>query len=408
MSTGTKILFALLSLLILGILLLIHSSRPPVDWTPSYEQNDSRPLGSKVFYDLLKQRVTNWRDVNTPPFEWIDDAPTLATYVFINDYFYSDPEEFDKLLAWVQEGGHLFISAADISDINLDSLWLTSGSTRIDYYADLSVRLSLERPMSLPETVSYEEYTNAMHFEWGDTINVRTLGKIKSNASHDSIDAKPNFIQIKRGQGLVTLHSFPEAFSNFFLLDKKNKSYTEQALGTWDLNQPLLLDQYVKAGKNNNRSPLYLILGNKYLRAAYYTCWILLALWVVFEGKRRQKAIKVIFPPQNKSLEFAKTIASMYLKNPNMTELGHIQIKLFWDYCRTHFLLQIEENKMDGIILLSEKSGVNLELTKATIKQLTELEKRENLGHEDMQHIHQTIEKFKSQQQYGRNLQHAR
>jgi hypothetical protein len=408
MSTGNKILFSLISLLILGVLLLIHASPPPIDWSPSYEQNDSRPFGARVFYDLIKKSDSTWNDVNRPPYEWIEEAPSQATYVFVNQYFDTDSDECEKLLSWVESGGHLFISAADFSDPLLDSLSIQTTIFPEDFSLTRISQLSLEKPMHLPDSILFEEFNLGVYFKWGDSVQVSTLGKIQSTAASDTLGAQPNFIQIRRGSGLVTLHAFPEAFTNYFLLDKKNKVYTEQVLGTWDLGQPVFLDQYVKIGKNNNLSPLYMILGNKYLSAAYFTCWILLVLWVVFEGKRRQKAIKVIHPPKNQSLEFAKTIAAMYLKQPNMTELGHLQIKLFWDYCRTHFLLQMEENKMDGIILLSEKSGVDLDLTKATVKQLTELEKRENLGQEDIQHIHQTIEKFKSQQQYGRNLQHAR
>ncbi|EMS31303.1 hypothetical protein C943_02450 [Mariniradius saccharolyticus AK6] len=408
MSTGTKILFALISLLILGVLLLIHASPPPIDWSPSYEQNDTRPFGAKVFYDLIKKGDSIWKDVNRPPYEWIEEAPSQAIYVFVNQYFDSDPEETEKLINWVESGGHLFISAADFSEPLLDSLSIKTKIFPEDFSLTRISQLSLEKPMHLPDSILFEEFNLGVYFKWGDSVQVSTLGKIQSTAAVDTLGAQPNFIQIRKGSGLVTLHAFPEAFSNYFLLDKNNKVYTEQVLGTWDSGQPVFLDQYIKIGKNTNLSPLYLILSNKYLSAAYFTCWILLVLWVVFEGKRRQKAINVIYPPQNKSLEFAKTIASMYLKQPNMTELGHLQIKLFWDYCRTHFLLQMEENKMDGIILLSEKSGVDLELSKATVLKLTELEKRENLGQEDIQHIHQTIEKFKSQQQYGRNLQHAR
>jgi hypothetical protein len=408
MSTGTKILFFLISLLILGVLLLINSSPPPIDWSPSYEQNDTRPFGSKVFYDLLKSRDSTWKDINRPPFEWIDEAPTAATYVFINQYFDTDPDECERLLDWVESGGHLFISAADFPAVLMDSIAVSAKYAPEDYSLTRTSMLSLETPMTLADSILFEEFHLGVYFQWGDSVQVHKLGSIQSIADADTLGIQANFIQIRRGKGLLTLHAFPEAFSNYFLLDKKNKAYTEQVLGTWDLDHPLLLDQYVKAGKNANLSPLYLILGNKYLSAAYFTCWILLVLWVVFEGKRKQKAIKVIPPPKNQSLEFAKTIASMYLKNPNLTELGHLQIRLFWDYCRTHFNLHLEENKTEAISLLSEKSGVDIDTVKAVLMQLTVLEKQENLGQEDIQRIHQTIEKFKSQQQYGRNLQHAR
>ncbi|MCE7054324.1 DUF4350 domain-containing protein [Algoriphagus sp. AGSA1] len=407
MSKGQKILLTLLSLLILGVLLLIHSSPPAVDWSPSYEQNDSRPLGSRVFYDLVKKQSGDWNAIHIPPFEAIGEVPEKATYVIINKYFSTDPDECELLLDWVRSGGHLFVSASSISSVLLDSLGISEDIFPENLEAERLFTLSLEDPMSLSQSITYDQFHFGEYFKWEDSMQVQTLGKIRDKSSLDTVGARPNFIQLRKGRGLVTLHAFPEAFSNYFLLDKTNKSYTEQILGTWDLNYPVLLDHYVKEGKIHQSSPLYLVLGNPYLKAAYYTCWVLLLLWVIFEGKRQQKAIRVITPPQNQSLEFAKTISSIYLNSKDMTELGRLQLKLFWDYCRRTLHLQTGEDKEEFALSLANKSGVHLDETLLLVRQLDLLEAKTQLNADDIQQLYQLIEDFKSKQQHGRNLQPA-
>lgn len=407
MSRGQKILLGILASLILGVLLLVYSSPPPVDWSSSYVQDDSRPLGAKVFYDQLKKSNADFRDVNSPPFEAIEEAPQNATYVFVNSSFDTDSDETELLLNWVRGGGHLFISASTIPAVFLDSLGIIEDIHPENYEIERRFSLSLEKPMVLVDSVTYDKFHYGEYYEWADSVEVQILGKISDATDPDSIGAKPNFIQLKTGNGLVTLHAFPEAFTNYFLLDSASKFYTEQVLGTWDLDRPILLDQYIKAGKVINSSPLYLVLNNPYLKAAYFTCLVLLVLWVVFEGKRRQKAIKIITPPQNQSLEFAKTISSIYLGRKDMTELGQLQIKLFWDYCRTRFNLQTEENKGETAISLSNKSGVALDLSENLVNRLSLYEAKSQLNAEDILQIHQLIEDFKSKQTHGRDLQPA-
>ncbi len=407
MSQGQKILLGLLSTLILGVLLLIYSSPPPMDWSPSYEQNDTRPLGSKVFYDLVKKSNSDLRSVNSPPFEAIKEAPQYATYVFINQYFQSDSGECDLLLNWVRAGGHLFISASSMPEYLLDSLGLSEKFFPESFQIERKFTLSLESPLTLSDPIIYDKFHIGRYYYWGDSARVKTLGKIQDQNSEDTLGAKPNFIQVRAGNGLVTFHNFPEVFSNYFLLNTANKTYTEQVLGTWDLNYPIILDHYIKAGKQSNSSPLYLILSNKYLKAAYFTCWVLLVSWVVFEGKRRQKSIKVITPPRNQSLEFAKTISSIYLNQKDLTELGQLQIKLFQDYCRTKFKLQTEVSKEEFAQILASKSGVDPVYTANFVKKLTLLETSPTLDADSILQLQQLIEDFKSKQQHGRNLQPA-
>lgn len=414
MSKSLRFLFALLSLLILGMMLLLHSSPPPVDWTPSYSQTDSRPMGAQVFYDLIRKVPGVKSDNLEPPINSIGLAPEQATFVIINHGYTSDPQETEELLHWVRTGGHLFVSARYFAGGILDSLGISAGVGDFEFPIEFNPlepdsttfsTLALLDPLKSESPVVYDRFHQGFFFTWADSVSVKVLGKIQPPSS--SKELKPNFIQIPLEKGLVTLHAFPEAFSNYFLLHPEWKSYTEQVSGTWNWENPIILDQYIKDERSSALSPLSLILRNKYLRSAYYAAWIWVVLWVLFEGKRRQKVIKLIPPVKNQSLEFAKTIASIYFNRSDMTELGHLQIKLFWDYCRRTFYLTGEPNDPSFIEHLLEKSGLEESVALPLIEKIRKAEKQAQLMRSDVELIQQNIEKFKSLYHHGRNLQSA-
>lgn len=412
MSKSLRILFFLLSLLIFGMLLLLHSTPPPVDWTPSYSQTDSRPMGAQVFYDLIRKVPGEKSDNLEPPINKVGLAPDDATFVIINQGYTSDPQETKELLNWVRKGGHLFVSARYFAGGILDSLGISAGIGDFDLPIELNPlkpdsttfsTLSLLSPLDSVDPVTYDRFHQGFYFSWNDSITVDVLGLIQPPSN--SKDFKPNFIQIPMENGLVTLHAFPEAFSNYFLLHPEWKAYTEQVSSTWNWERPIILDHYIKDERGSFFSPLSLILRNKYLKSAYYAAWVWVVLWVLFEGKRKQKAVRLIAPVKNQSLEFAKTIASIYFNRKDMTELGHLQIKLFWDYCRTTFYLSGDPNDPGFLPHLIEKSGQDKGMVIPLIETLRKAEKQSQLTSSDIEVIYQSIQKFKSLHQHGRNLQ---
>src|SRR5699024_3525281 len=104
------------------------------------------------------------------------------------------------------------------------------------------------------------------------------------------------------------------AFSNFFMLTKHNYAYAEKAMAYLNLKGKVCYDvSHDRAFTTYYTSPLYVFLGNKYLKWGYYFILIGAILFIIFEGKRKQKAIKVIPPLRNKTYDYTRTIAGMYL-----------------------------------------------------------------------------------------------
>ena len=133
MTRNYKILAGLI-LFLLGLLVYLEASKPdPINWYPSYGNNDKIPYGLKVFYTSIKEKVGNdFKEVNLPPYEFMKDSAANGTYLFVNDGVYFDEAETHSLLDWVDTGNTLYVASRNISQTLLDSL-----SLEVEPYYDL-------------------------------------------------------------------------------------------------------------------------------------------------------------------------------------------------------------------------------------------------------------------------------
>ncbi len=90
---------------------------------------------------------------------------------------------------------------------------------------------------------------------------------------------------------------------------------------------------------------MYIFLNRKELKWAYYIALIGCLLYILFEGKRKQRAIAVITPLKNQTLSFVRTIANMYYEKGESTEIAQHKIDYFLEYIRTRFYLQTIKRK---------------------------------------------------------------
>src|SRR5690606_11360340 len=147
-----------------------------------------------------------------------------------------------------------------------------------------------------------------------DTLSQTVLGV--SDAYVDSLkikDPQVNFIQVPMGEGQFLIHLQPEIFSNFFLLAKNNAAHTEQVFSYLEGSKTIYWDNYYKSGKHIDISPLRVLLDNKYFKWAYYFVLLGCLLFIIFEGRRKQRSIPIVQPLTNKTYEYTRTIAGMYL-----------------------------------------------------------------------------------------------
>lgn len=395
MTKTYKIIFGTLIAFTLLLTYLEATEPVPVNWTPSYMPADRIPLGSYVFFESWKNtNTTRIEEVKIPPYEFLNqgEAPD-GTYFFLNSGIGFDEDELNDLLAWVEKGNTAFISAYSLGKELLDTLNLET-----QHYIDKKdftsrPRLQLVHP-SLRRDSSYSFTTDitAVYFSKLDSLHNTVLGT--ASFGKDSIE-QVNFIKTGFGKGNIFLHTTPQAFSNYFMLQNKNWQYAENILAYVDKEKTLFWDNYYKDGKSFYTSPLYVLLSNRELKWAYYIFLLAALLFVLFEGKRKQRAIPVVKPLKNQTYAYTATIGDMYLEQDYSRELGLKKIELFLEFIRTKYRIQTEKIDEGFYENLASASGNSYEDTKELFERITKFKNAEKVSRQEFQDLSQNINAFK-------------
>lgn len=403
MSNTYKVIAALLLMVLALVVYMESGQEDPVNWYPSYTKTDKIPLGTYVLYETLKKTRSeeSLKDVRQPPFEYLtDSSDQKGTYFFVNDYILFDKAESKRLLSWVDKGNTLFIAARGIGETILDTLQL---DTDIFYEYDNFEHkplINLVNPTLKDASPYYLDIeTTVAHFYEVDTLNTRVLGEYGLMKNNDTLTIKEprvHFIKQAFGKGEIYIHLLPSAFSNYFILRENNYSYVQNALSYIDQDSTIYWDDHYKNGKTIYTSPLYVFLNNRYLKWAYYMLLIGTLLWVIFEGRRKQRAIPVITPLPNQTLTFTKTIAGMYLDKRDHKSIVTHQINHFFNFTRTHYSLDTHTLSDDFIVRLASKSNNSVEQTRLLINYIVALRSKSTLSQEEVMELNKRIEDFKN------------
>ena len=124
-------------------------------------------------------------------------------------------------------------------------------------------------------------------------------------------------------------------------------------------------------------------------------------LFMLFNAKRKQRAIPVIKSLDNTTVAFTQTIASLYLKENDHKNLVDKKIAYFLEKIRTKFLLDTNNLNKDFIEILAAKSGNEISNTKYLINTIITLNKRSECTKEELLVLHKMIDNFLKKQEYG-------
>ncbi|MGY5850822.1 DUF4350 domain-containing protein [Salegentibacter sp. F14] len=396
MDKKWKIGLGLFFLFVIALTILEANEPAPLNMNPSYSEKDKLPLGSFAFYQSWK-KTRNIQNITQPPFEFLakGNAPG-GIYFFLNDHVVFDQSELHKLLDWVDQGNTVFISTGYIGKNLLDTLNLEAQTRHIKSRPELKLR-------NYPENYKLNFDIETLAFTKTDSLAHSILGTavLKGEKS----DEKPNFVQTRFGKGQILLHSSPEAFSNYFMLQANNYHYAETVLGYLDPSEPLYWDSYYKSGKSLYSSPLYYLLENRPLKWSYYFLLLATVLYLIFQGKRRQRPIPIVNPQENKTYEYTRNISNLFLEQDRYREITFKKIELFLEYIRSKYQLSTQDLKADFQEKLTAKSGNKEKQTKVLFSKIQQLKAQENISKEEFLQLSRAMASFKNPKN-GKKGQH--
>lgn len=383
----------IVALLVLAIAVMVYwevNSPEPLDFSSDYTFTSTKALGSKAFHDAIENSTfDSIQYLNKSVYEaFMNNEINQGTLIFVNGYSDISDIGWKKLKDWVSEGNQLLISNKYFSkpiteEYKFETRTLTNPQGQNYFNAKIRGLSQQEFPTG--------KYITQRYFIRLDSIQADTLGLVSEMKS--SKESYPNFIKINEGKGQIYLHTHPESFGNFFFLRRSHYAYVEEILEQFETHKNLYLDAYFKSGKQIATSPLQYMLKNRALKWMFYSLIVSILLLLIFMAKRKQRAIPVVLPYPNKSVEFIRTISDVFQKKQTHAEfvsmkIDQLQKKWFLDY-------GISKNPSDEELqTIAQKKEIDINDIKNDLKQIKKISNKLEIEQRDLKKVIRIVKKY--------------
>uniref|UniRef100_UPI00404736BB hypothetical protein n=1 Tax=Roseivirga sp. TaxID=1964215 RepID=UPI00404736BB len=212
----------------------------------------------------------------------------------------------------------------------------------------------------------------------------------------DHAEGKPVAITVEWSAGKMVLSTTPLAFTNNYFFFEENSRFASALMSELP-SQATIWTEYYQLGRLQFGSPLSIIMKTSALRLAYTITLVSLALFMVFEAKRRQRIIPIIVPLKNTTVDFIKTIGNLYMRKGNHKDIALKRIQYLLEHIRTKYYLNFEKFNADFFEKLAAKSGQDVISIKKLFDQIERIKNKAQVSAQELQLLSQQIEVF-----YGR------
>lgn len=394
----------LLAVILTGLISCEGRRLPPLE--ESFSKSDKNPFGTYVAFREINELFyrNDVRVKRTSADKSLDDfGDTASLFISISRHFYLRRTESSALLSFVKRGNDVFISARDFDtafarevNVAIQNNPFNSFLPSIMDMRYTAVRLA---PFYFHDSVSYQYYYNP--FTNAFAINPK-LDKVKVLGTNEK--GEPNFVVIFYGRGRMYLHCEPRAFSNYFLLQNKNYKYLQRVFSLmpavphnvyWD-------DYYNKRDylpKENdhddkNSSGLSVLLRYPAMAWAFWLSLLLLIIYLLFGGKRRQRIIKTIPQTENTSVAFTETVGRLYLQKKDNRNIADKMITYLMEHIRTHYFISTNQLNSDFTAMLSRKTSLPTGQIESLVDTINTVQQAENVDDPLLISLNQQIENF--------------
>ncbi len=314
--------------------------------------------------------------------------PFNTNFIYITDQFLPDILEQKKIFEVIEAGNNVFVAAGRLSD-------------SLQHELKIEIRRSVKQDNIITTDSISMNFTNRkIKTAWGywykNAISDNYFMKYdsaKTTVLGYNNEGKTNFIRIRVGEGFLYLNSNPLAFTNYHLLTKDHSEYIFKSFSYLPVG-PTVWDEFYKPGKSGVVNEITYILKDPSLRIAWYILLLGVFLYFVLKGKRRQKAIPVITPQRNNTLEFVETVGRLYFVNHDHLGIAQKRFIYFLDFLRTKYYVDTSNRDSRLIEEVSRKSGIPERTVTALFRVAANLGKVKYISQEDLQQFNRQIEYF--------------
>jgi hypothetical protein len=381
---GFKLYIGIILAIIFLTAIAIYNQPKEIDWKITLAKEDKIPFGTYVLNQNINKLFPNQKinESRLDVYRLIkEDSTKNSQILIISKSFKIGKAEVERLVNWVEKGNKIFIAAYNIDDNFTNYFKLKFGFAMPDENVDLK----FTNPILNKEKYIFTK----------NSVNIFFINRIAKNQTSLAKDGNgnTNFIAINLKKGAIYVCPNPLIFSNYNLIDTKNRKVASNMLSYLSAKKPLILTNYYLYNSVDNESILTTLFKFTELKWAYYIALITLIIYILANVKRKQRAIPVVTPLQNTSLNFVSTIAQIYFQQKDHTQLTQKKIYHFLEFVKQKYRLQ-QNNNIQFIEQLSAKSGVDEEVVTKIIILSEKIKKKQTITEIQLIEISNLIDKF--------------
>jgi len=395
MDKKSKRILLAFGVALIAIIIIEFVKPKPLNWKENYTVESKIPFGCYLISEEIEGLFNNevpTKIIDEDPFLFLRDSSYQqnSMYLFVNSSIGFDKRQYEKLTSFVEQGNTVFISSRSFGTVFNDSLGIDTYTYNYIFEEESNPTFFSKTFEKDSTQFSYKKGFYQSTFTEIDTLKTTALGYFHVEGGNDLEEL--NFVKISFGKGSFYLHSMPEAFSNYYLMEG-SQQYVANVLSYVNPSK-IYIDNYLKVGRKVVSSPMRFVLNEASLKWAYYLLMVGLLLFVIFRGKRVQRIIKVIEPLENSSIEFTKTIGDLHFQHKDFGNIIQKKITYFLEKIRSQYYLDTNSLNEEFCKKLAQKSNSNVEEATQLVNTIKMLKGKSFHSEQDLINLNKLLEEF--------------
>ncbi len=362
-------LYIIFIVILLVILIALEYNMPKnFVWNPTFSQYDKQPFGAAIFDDIVSHSIPEgYRIENKTFYQLEQDSLQNTAILTVNEELSLNRVDIESMFNLLDRGNkvmlvskHFGYKLSDTLGFAVDPKYFRLSRFR-EYVSQQKQKDSIFwRTDSLYKENIYQAYYHIRggdFYEIPDSIYTVT---ILSEAKYTDSLYLPTALRYDTNNSELYLVSSPLLFTNYGMLNENTSAYIFRLL-TQMKGMPLIRTE----GYNNEisaeaQTPLRYFLSQPPLRWGIYLTLITIVLFMIFTAQRRQRAIPVVRPSENKSLEFVELIGTLYFQKKESANLIRKKYIYFAETIRKTIHVDLDDGNDDEehAEAISRKTGI--------------------------------------------------
>lgn len=364
----------------------------------SFNYKEKKPGGCYVLFKALPELYSTEikPKVVTKPFaDTYKKDKELASgynlYILVSDKLYATAQDVKDMLTYAEQGNQLFLAVNTPDSLLLKRLGLTVAMDSSHVYYKYSEQHYVNPALAPDTAFSCKDIPGGDYFTSMDTSITTILG---TDGRH-----RPNFIRVTSGSGSILISLNPSAVTNYFLMHGNNiASMGKEFSYTNNYQGNIYWDEYYKyqdyKRSEGDFSEWQVLMRYPAMRWALWLAILLLIIYIVFEGKRRQRIIPDKPVITNNSLEFVNALGQLYYQQHDNANLGQKIIQQWLEFIRTRFYMNTSYLNDTFIATLAHKSGIPADTVREIIDSIHHIRLADQVSDDFLNTFYKNIQAF--------------